>query len=284
MQPSIEVTDRDGWRKEFPLLRNLVMVGSDLANDIPLPESRGQGAEPRHLQILLNPQDGSACRVINMAKSPIEITIAGQVTLLAPATAMVISMESALRIGDYRLQLHGFGAAPTHSGMNGNAPLEMASFQRPAPTPSTIAPTAVIKENRPSSPAFMPVSPSSYNAGPIGLAVRMSNAILTQQQPAEAWITVANRGEKTAVQIRLMIEGLPAECYEIPPLPLLFPNAEKNITIPLHYPNKPLTAGSHPIRFIAVAPEAYPNEQAVVQQSVQVPSVFAHEVKIRGPL
>jgi hypothetical protein len=284
MQPSIEVTDRDGWRKEFPLLRNLVMVGSDLANDIPLPESRGQGAEPRHLQILLNPQDNSACRVINMAKSPVEITIAGQVTLLAPSTAMVISMESALRIGDYRLQLHGFGAPPAYSKMNGNAPVEMASFQRPAPTPTTApySPSAVV-ENR-VAPAFSPTTPPVYGGGPIGLAVRMSQATLTDHQPAEAFITVANRGEKTAVQIRLLIEGLPSDSYEIPPLPLLFPNAEKSLTIQLRYPNKPLSAGSHPVRFLAVAPEAYPNEQVVVQQSVVVPSVFAHEVKLRGPL
>lgn len=278
MQASIEVTDRDGWRKEFPLLRTLVMVGSDLANDIPLPESRGQGAEPRHLQILLNPQDTSACRIINMAKNPVEITIAGEVTWLAPSTAMMVSMESALRIGEYRLQLHSFGTPPLYNGMNGNGMVEVASFQRPVS-----APPSVVVESR-VAPSFAPSPSSVYGKGSIGLAVRMTQATLTPSQPAEAYISIANRGTKTAVQFRLMIEGLPSESYEVPPLPLLFPNAEKTLTIQLRHPNKPLQAGSHPVRFIAVAPEAYPDEQTVVQQSVVVPTVYAHEVKLRGPL
>jgi hypothetical protein len=282
MQPLIEVTDRDGWRKEFPLLRTLVMVGSDSANDIPLPESRGQGAEPRHLQILLNSQDNSSCRIINMSKSPVEVTTAGQITLLGPATAMVVGMESALRIGDYRLQLHGSTFTPTYIPKNGAATSEMVTFQRPAPTP--YAPVVTSERQLTPTTFINPPFAPAFQSGPIGLAVRLTHATLTQERPAEALITVANRGDKTAVQIRLMIEGLPPECYEIPPLPLLFPNAEKTLAIELRQPHKAIQAGSIPVRFIAVAPEAYPDEKAVVTQSIVIPSIYAHEVKLRGPL
>ncbi len=278
MQASIEVTDRDGWRKEFPLLRNLVMVGSDPANDISLPEARGQGAEPRHLQILLNPQDTGACRIINMAKNPVEIVIAGEVTWLAPSTAMMVSMESALRIGEYQLQLHGFATTPRNYGTNSNGVGETAAFQGVTPTP-----WSPVNENR-IDPSFTHAPSPTYGKGSIGLAVRMSRPTLTPTEPAEATISIANRGTKTAVQFRLMIEGLPAECYEVPPLPLLFPNAEKTLTIQLRHPDKSLQAGSHPVRFVALAPDAYPDEQTVVQHTVVVPTIYAHEVTLRGPL
>ena len=49
MASVIEITDKDGWTKEFNLSKTIAYVGADPRNDIVLDPERGQGVSPRHL-------------------------------------------------------------------------------------------------------------------------------------------------------------------------------------------------------------------------------------------
>ena len=53
--PQVEVVDRDGWRKAFPLEKHIVHIGSDPRNDVVLDSRRGAGVAARHLQLIALP-------------------------------------------------------------------------------------------------------------------------------------------------------------------------------------------------------------------------------------
>jgi hypothetical protein len=230
---------------------------------------------------MLSPHDQSSCRVVNMSKIGVEITAGGQTTTLAPAKMQVIGMDSLLKIGEFQLQLRSAYSLPFPAAPNGNGHSEPVP---PLHTQFVPAVTTRAVLEKPMAAPRVAAPPPVFGPGPVGLAARLTRSTLTRTEPAEAIVTVANRGERTAVQIRLQVDGLPSHCFEVPPLPLLFPGAEKTLVITFTHPETVLKAGTHPLRFTAVAPEAYPGEQAVVQQSLSVPAHFAHTVTLRGPL
>jgi hypothetical protein len=274
----LEVTDRDGWRKEFPLERRLVLVGSNPSNQIALAESRGQGVERLHLQLMLDENDPFHCKVLNTSSGALEINEGGEPVMLDPRKSRVVAMNTEIKVGEFRLQLCGAGPGVPLAASNGNGHRE-SSIHAPNSTPVAGSPfvePAFVRQRLAAPPVFAP--------GPVGLAVRLTQATLTRSQPAEAVVTISNRGDKTAVQFRLQVDGLPPESIEVPPLPLLFPGAEKTFGMTLSHPPTVLRAGPHLLRFIAVAPDAYPGEQATVQQTVNVPAIYTHELSIRGPL
>ncbi len=98
----IQVIDRDGWRKQFPIERNLVHIGSSPHNDVPLDVSRGGGVSARHIQILSNPSTGKY-RVVNLAQS--DVDAGGQV--LPPRAFMDIDVGRVLKVGEFQVSLEG---------------------------------------------------------------------------------------------------------------------------------------------------------------------------------
>lgn len=167
-----------------------------------------------------------------------------------------------------------------------NRPAWMATPPSEAPARPAIPASANGNNARPALPpaaesAFM--RPGARAASSIGLMARWVSATLSEDTQAEAVLLLSNRGARGAVQFRLSVTGLPAESFEIPPLPILFPNAETQIRLIFHYPpNTVLRSGQHTITFTASAPEAYPNEQAVATLTLSVPTVYRHTVTMRA--
>jgi hypothetical protein len=108
----VEVVDRDGWRKEFPLAKAIVSIGSDPRNDVVLERSRGGGVSPRHLQLIAT---GGGYRLINMGDVEVRLGPA-QDRAVAPRAFVEIGGSEKVQVGEFSLTVYGGGAQPAARG------------------------------------------------------------------------------------------------------------------------------------------------------------------------
>ncbi len=107
----VDVVDRDGWHKEFPLAKAIVSIGSDPRNDVVLERTRGGGVSPRHLQ-LISVTTGPGYRVINMGDTEVRLGQA-QERSLAPRAFLEIGPSEKVQVGEFSLTFYGGPRAPT---------------------------------------------------------------------------------------------------------------------------------------------------------------------------
>ncbi|MFL7794235.1 MAG: FHA domain-containing protein [Anaerolineae bacterium] len=239
---TIEVIDKDGWRKSFSLNQDktIILIGSDSNNDVILESHRGRGVAPRHLQLILSATADSGCRLVNLADTDVLVGEAEQMQL-APHSYVNIAAGERVRVGDFSVVFHldsGLGAGASRG------------------------------EKR-------------YGAKAVGLRVSLSQTQLTRHQPLEGVVTLRNQGDKAGVQFKLELEGLSPESYEMEPGPILFAGAEKDVLLRLHPAKRSkLRAGEHHFAIHATAPEAYPGEGATSLQVVQVLPFYQHSLRL----
>lgn len=94
----VEVIDREGWRKEYPLTKAILHIGSDSRNDIVLDGGRSGGIEPRHAQ-LIAPPGARSYRLVNLGQSPIVLSREGKI--LPPRGAVDLYDGDTIRIGEH---------------------------------------------------------------------------------------------------------------------------------------------------------------------------------------
>ena len=102
---TIEITDRDGWKKDFLLEKNIVYIGSDPGNDVVLERSRGGGVAARHLQLVPLAAQGSGYRLVNLADADVLLGESGE--HLAPYSFAKVAGGQRIRVGDFTLVLKG---------------------------------------------------------------------------------------------------------------------------------------------------------------------------------
>ncbi len=238
----IEVTDREGWKRTFPLTKSIIYVGSDARNDIVLEAARGGGVSRRHLQ-LISVTGGSGYRAINMGDTDVKYGQQSE-SALAPHAFVELNPGEKIKVGEFVLSFQG--DMPQSYQSDG----EMS--------------TAGDKRSK-----------------SIGLRLNMPNNQLGLDHPIDGTVTVRNWGIKTGVQFKLEVDGLDPACLEIGPGPLLFPNAEKEVAFRVHHPRAPKPpAGDYRLRIRASAPAAYPGESAIVTQVIQVLPYYSHKVRL----
>jgi hypothetical protein len=267
----LEVRDRAGWLKAFPLRKSLIHVGGDPRNDVVLDPQHGSGVAPRHLQLVGTQEPQPGYRAINLSGADIPINAPapeeapsaegtpeeGNETeatgeVLAPRQGVELADGDRLQLGEFTLVLHlrGGVARPVASG-------ERRSAAGPSAPPQT--------------------------SNQIGLRLSLPRTSLDVEAPVEGTIVVRNLGEKPGVQFALELEGLDPDCYEMGPGPILFPGAEKGVSLRLRHPHKPQPlAGDHVIRIVATS-EAYPGEVASVSETIHVPPFHSHRLRFVTP-
>ncbi len=270
----LAVIDRDGWRKEFPLSKPITFVGSDPADDIVLEAARGGGVSPRHAQIILQ---GGGGRVITLG-GPITINTAAGGQAVQLYTATPLNNGDRLAIGEFQIVFMADAAAPVYAP----APVAVPAFSAPIPaitapatasTPvSSAAPAAVPATPVPKPVAGMQAPAPSVVEAPspsIGVRLTLPPTPLAPDQPLEGTVTIRNQGARPGAQFRLQVDGLDADCCEIGPGPMLFPNAEKDVFLRISHPRRPYPpAGNVTITVRATAPDAYPGEIAGASQVI----------------
>jgi hypothetical protein len=270
MEPicTVQITDRDGWQKAFPLEKSLLHIGSDARNDIVLAASRGGGVAARHLQLIVVPGGGGSYRAVNLSDQDISVGEAGSDPLL-PRSALQITDGAQLRLGDFGLAFHlGEVCADTGSP---EAPRPVAAV------PYAVAPSPSVAPPRPVGD----VQPTEEQTDAIGLRLSLPATALDPDWPLEGVVTVRNLGKEPGVQFRLELEGLDPQCYELGSGPVLFPNVEKGVLLRIRHPRDPrLLAGRHEFHIRAAAPEVYPGESVIVSQEIEVLPHYSHTLHL----
>lgn len=237
----IEVFNREGWNKLYPLTHAITYIGSDASNEVPLPGGRASGVAPRHLQLLRRP---GGYQLVNLGDSSVELSLPArdERETVLPRTAHALASGQEIQIGDFTLRVVDSGyRAPTGNG-------------------GTVS--------------------RDVHTGPIGLRFTLPHTRLSPEAPIIGSVLVQNRGEREGVQVRLEVEGLDGNCYELGPAPILFSGAEREVFFQLIHPRLPAPpAGEYQITLRATAPQAYPGASASVAQRIQLLPYYHHQLR-----
>jgi len=264
----VEITDKDGWRKEFPLEKPLIHIGSDSRNDIVLETWRGAGVAPRHLQLVAMPGNRAGYRAINLGDTDVLLGDSGDSSLL-PRSAADVADGECLRVGEFTF-IFGLGevgaeGVPSLAGREGAA-AGLSAERIPAERPLARTPAGLRGEKTSAS---------------IGLRLSLPQAAVDPESPLEGTVTVRNLGNEPGVQFRLEVEGLEPDYYEIGPGPILFPNVEKKVFLRIRHPRGPgILAGPREMSIRATAPEAYPGESVTASQVLQILPYYHHTLRL----
>jgi hypothetical protein len=241
---TVIVTDRDGWRKEYPLTKNIIHVGCASNNEIVLDNAHGAGVAPRHVQVIATPQ---GARIVNIGNTP--ITVGATARNSAPPLAVIdIPSGEIIRIGDYTLTIRT-------EGSNGNIPMAGLGSGAGATSSGQV----------------------------IGLRASFSKTQLYPDKALEGSVLVRNLGDKSGAQFKLEIEGLDPDCYEIGPGPVLFPGAEKPVSLRLlHSKRCKPPAGEFRFQIRAIAPTAYPEASATITQVIYIMPYYRYQLHLEG--
>ena len=241
---SIIVTDRDGWRKEYPLTKSIVHVGCAANNEIVLDGTRGSGVAPRHVQVIAT---GQGARIVNIGNTPILVGAAAR-NPAQPLAVVDIPSGEVIRIGDFTLTIRMEG---------GNSPVPIARLDLAA------------------APAI--------GGQVIGLRASFPKNQLWPDKPLDGNVLVRNLGDRSGAQFKVEIEGLDPDCYEIGPGPVLFPGAEKPVTVRLLHSKRPIPpAGEYRFEIHAMAPSAYPEACAIITQVIYIMPYYRYRLQLEG--
>ena len=215
---TVEVIDKGGWSRSFPLNKNILHIGSDARNDIVIETWHGTGLAARHLQLVPSPTSGLGYRLVNMGTTEVLLGPNGERSLL-PRAAIDLADGDTVRLGELMFIFSSEGAGRDHCAA---AP---ANGNRAAPAALAVATAAAV---------------AARKGNPIGLSLTLSQALLVPGQPIDGAITIKNQGDKSGVQFKIEVEGFEADAYELGPAPILFPDVEKQVLFRLRHPQKPI--------------------------------------------
>jgi hypothetical protein len=253
----LEVIDRQGWRRAYPLEKAIVHIGSAPTNDIVLEPERGAGVSSRHAQLIRI--GSSEYRLINLGDTEIILASVDD-TPLAPLATVDLRPGTSLIIGDYTLIVGGSGA-PDFGGLD-------AAMAGAMPAATGYADSALA--------AF-----SGHTSQVIGLRLTLKQTQLAPERPIEGAINVRNQGNRPSVQFDIHLENLDPAYYEVGPAPILFPNVEKDVFLRIYHPQRAVPpAGEFRFSVRVTAPEAYPGESAVVSQVINILPFYRHTLSL----
>lgn len=116
----------------------------------------------------------------------------------------------------------------------------------------------------------------------IGINLNLPDVVLRPNASLVGLLTLQNTGDE-ACQFRVELDGLPEDCYEIAPPPLLFAGGEESTQIRFIHKGTAPTAGQHIITLRVTSPEVYPGQEATLRQTLRVVPVYAHDLSIAVP-
>jgi hypothetical protein len=269
---SFEITDRDGWRREFPFEKAIVYIGNDPADDVCLDPRHGGGVMPRHLQLIAPASVGGLYRMVNLGDAAVYLGAASD-RAVQPRSFANLSDGDAIQVGDFHLVFR-----------SGDAMLTLGPGGRACTLPVSPTGASATYSATPSGAVLAGPASSGRASAAIGLRLSLPSAQLAPDRPLLGTILVSNLGEKPGVQFRLEAEGLEPDCYEIGPGPLLFPGAEKAVSLLVRHSKRPTPpAGIHRLVIRASAPEAYPGDSMTVTQDLQVLPFLKHTLRLELP-
>lgn len=118
----------------------------------------------------------------------------------------------------------------------------------------------------------------------IEVTLQMDEAVLRPHMLTLGRLVLKNIGDRPASQFQVAVSGLPADCFRIDPIPLLYPGAQEEVRIQfLHRIHAP-PAGVVQVTLAVSAPASYPGEQVVLRQGLFVTPVLSHQLILQDDM
>jgi hypothetical protein len=133
-------------------------------------------------------------------------------------------------------------------------------------------------------------SASVQKTGSIEAALVFPEAVLRPDSTLTGNLKVKNAGNQQGVQFQVKLEGLPVDCYQVDPIPLMYPGAEEEVQVRLFHRTLSPSAGMQELLVTVSAPADYQGEVLIIRQGLYVAPVLKHELIIHdsyaaaGPL
>ena len=108
----------------------------------------------------------------------------------------------------------------------------------------------------------------------IDASLSFADAVLRPEYEAVGHLTIKNAGNFPNCQFQVDVDGLPSDCYQIDPIPLMYPGAQEDVRVLIIHHGQTPSAGFQQVIFNITAPESYPGEKCVIQQGIFVSPVF----------
>lgn len=93
-------------------------------------------------------------------------------------------------------------------------------------------------------------------------------------------IKIRNLGQRSSCQFKVEMTGLPRDCYQIEPVPLMYANAEEEVSIRFFHHGTYPKLGLAPIQLRVTSENSYPEEEVLVEKIIKVEPVFAFDLDI----
>jgi hypothetical protein len=114
----------------------------------------------------------------------------------------------------------------------------------------------------------------------IGVTYEMPSLILKEGRKLTGLLTVRNFGGERRCQFEIDLEGLPSDCYQVDPAPLLYPGGEEKLQIRFFHLGVRPPAGDCPILIRISAAGAYPTEEVLIPIVLNVEAVNRFQVEV----
>ncbi|HEX2981251.1 MAG TPA: hypothetical protein VHO48_13360 [Anaerolineaceae bacterium] len=111
----------------------------------------------------------------------------------------------------------------------------------------------------------------------IGLRLVLSGQVLRPGNTLTGTLYLQNRGPEPC-QFNVELGGLPPECFEIEPPPLINAGGEESAEIHFYHLGTAPLAGVHEIELVVSAPLVYPGRVITIQQKLKVAPCYAHQM------
>ncbi len=114
----------------------------------------------------------------------------------------------------------------------------------------------------------------------IDASLSFADAVLRPGFATTGLLTIKNAGKRSACQFMVDLNGLPADCFQIDPIPLMYSGAEEEVRIRIFHRVLYPLAGLQKLVLKVSAPESYPGEELIIQQGIYIAPVFKHTLEL----
>lgn len=114
----------------------------------------------------------------------------------------------------------------------------------------------------------------------ISAALALPEPVLRPNTTLVGRIVLKNEGGQPACQFQVEVGGLPEDCYQVDPIPLMYAGAQEDVNIRFFHRKTYPSAGFQSLTISVTAPASYPGEQVTLQQGIYVAPLLEQELQI----
>ena len=128
---------------------------------------------------------------------------------------------------------------------------------------------------------ILPFSATTIQDTPsIQATLKFPEATLFPDRITTGWLTIKNTGSQSSCQVDIDLTGLPSDCMQVDPAPLLYTGGQEDVRIQLFHHKLYPAAGFQELVVYISACDAYPGEQVVINQGIYVSPFFGQSMEI----